>query len=69
MDSLVLEYRDPLFGIIVFFALIFFISFLTYSFGAYKEKRARRDYRKLLKRFEIGKLKEIAICTAVTRTL
>ncbi len=58
MDSLFLEYRDPLFGIIVFFALIFFISFLTYSFSAYKEKRARRDYRKLLKRFEIGKLKE-----------
>lgn len=58
MDSLTLEYRDPLFGIIVFFALIFIISFLTYSFSAYKEKRARRDYRKLLKRFEIGKLKE-----------
>ena len=58
MDSLVLEYRDPLFGIIVFFTLVFFISFLTYSFAAYKEKRARRDYRKLLKRFEIGKLKE-----------
>lgn len=58
MDSLVLDYRDPLFGIIVFFTLIFFISFLTYSFGIYKEKRARKDYRKLLKRFEIGKLKE-----------
>ncbi|XPV69435.1 MAG: tetratricopeptide repeat protein [Halarcobacter sp.] len=58
MDSLVLEYRDPLFGIIILFALVFFISFITYSFGLYKEKRARRDYRKLLKRFEIGKLKE-----------
>lgn len=58
MDSLVLEYRDPLFGIIVFFTLIFFISFLTYTFGIYKERRARRDYRKLLRRFEIGKLKE-----------
>lgn len=58
MDSLVLEYRDPLFGIIVFFALVFFISFATYSFSLYKERRARRDYRKLLKRFEIGTLKE-----------
>ena len=58
MDSLLLEYRDPLFGVIVFFTLIFFISFLTYSFSVYKEKRARRDYRRLLKRFEIGKLKE-----------
>jgi len=58
LDSLVLEYRDPLFGIIVLFTLIFFISFITYSFSLYKERRARRDYRKLLKRFEIGKLKE-----------
>lgn len=58
MDSLVLEYRDPLFGIIVFFGLIFIISFLTYSFSLYKEKRARKDYRRLLRRFEIGKLKE-----------
>ncbi len=58
MNSLVLEYRDPLFGIIIFFSLIFAISFLTYSFGLYKERRARRDYRKLLRRFEIGKLKE-----------
>ncbi len=58
MDGLVLEYRDPLFGIIVFFTLIFIISFITYSFNTYKERRARREYRKLLRRFEIGKLKE-----------
>lgn len=58
MDGLVLEYRDPLFGIIVFFTLVFIISFTTYSFSLYKERRARRDYRKLLRRFEIGKLKE-----------
>lgn len=58
MDSLALEYRDPLFGIIVFFALIFIITFLTHSYTLYKERRARKDYRKLLKRFEIGKLKE-----------
>ncbi len=58
MNGLVLEYRDPLFGIIVLFTLIFIISFLTYSFSMYKEKKARREYRKLFKRFEMGKLKE-----------
>jgi tetratricopeptide (TPR) repeat protein len=52
------EYRDPLFGILFLLLLIFVISFLTYTFGAYKEKVARREYRKLLKRFELGKLKE-----------
>lgn len=58
LDSFVIEYRDPLFGVIIFFTLIFTISFLTYSFSLYKERKARKDYRELLKRFEIGKLKE-----------
>ena len=58
MEGLVLEYRDPLFGIIIFFIAVFFISFLTYSFTLYKERIARKDYRKLLNRFELGKLKE-----------
>ena len=58
MDNLVLEYRDPLFGIIIVVALIFLISFFTYSFSIYKERNARKDYRKLSLRFELGKLKE-----------
>ncbi len=58
MDNLVLDYRDPLFSVIIFFTLIFLISFITYSFGIYKEKNARKDYRELLTRFELGKLKE-----------
>ncbi len=58
LDSFVIEYRDPLFGVIIFFTLISTISFLTYSFSLYKERKARKDYRELLKRFEIGKLKE-----------
>jgi tetratricopeptide (TPR) repeat protein len=56
--QLAFEYRDPLFGIVILLLLIFVISFLTYTFGAYKEKVARKEYRKLLKRFELGKLKE-----------
>jgi len=39
-------------------ALIFLISFFTYSFGVYKERLARKDYRKLSRRFELGKLEE-----------
>ncbi len=58
MDNLVLEYRDPLFGIIIVVSLIFLISFFTYSFSIYKERNARKDYRKLSLRFELGKLKE-----------
>ncbi len=58
MNEIFPDFRDPLFGIIVIVLSIFVISFLTYSFGLYKERMARREYRKLLKRFEIGSLKE-----------
>ncbi|MBS9782197.1 MAG: tetratricopeptide repeat protein [Arcobacter sp.] len=58
MDNIILEYRDPLFGIIILVSLVFIISFFTYSFGLYKEKQARKDYRKLSRRFEMGELKE-----------
>lgn len=58
MEGLVLNYRDPLFGVIIFFAFIFVISFITYSISVYKERLARGEYRKLLKRFELGTLKE-----------
>lgn len=58
MDNIVLEYRDPLFGVILLVSLIFIISFITYSYGIYKERNARKDYRDLYLRFELGKLKE-----------
>ena len=58
MDNIILEDRDPLFGIILLVALVFLISFITYSFSIYKEKLARKDYRELSLRFELGKLKE-----------
>ena len=58
MNQFAFEYRDPIFGVIFIFALVFVISFLTYTFGVYKEKKARKEYRKLLRRFELGNLKE-----------
>jgi len=58
LDNIVLEYRDPLFGLIILVSLVFIISFFTYSYGIYKERLARKDYRKLSRRFELGKLKE-----------
>ncbi len=58
LENLLLDYRDPLTGIIVIFAFIFLTSFLTYTFSKYKERQSRLEYRKLLKRFELGTLKE-----------
>jgi lipopolysaccharide biosynthesis regulator YciM len=57
MDSLFIEFRDPLFGIIVILFLIFFISFLTYTFGQFQDKKERKSYKKLLKRFELQELR------------
>lgn len=58
MDSIILNYRNPLLSVMIIVAIIFFISFFTYSYSFYKERIARRDYRKLLRRFELGNLKE-----------
>jgi len=38
LNNLFIETRDPLFGIIVFFALIFVITFFSYWWGRYKAK-------------------------------
>ena len=53
-----LDFRDPIVGIITIVIFIFIASFLTYSFGLYKERKLRSEYRNLLKRFEFGNLKE-----------
>jgi tetratricopeptide (TPR) repeat protein len=58
LDGLFIEYRDPLFGIFTIFTLIFIVSFLTYAYNIYIEKKSRKEYRKLLQKFELGDLKE-----------
>jgi len=58
VNGLFIEYRDPLFGIFVLFTLIFVTSFLTYAYNLYIERKSRQEYRKLLKKFELGDLKE-----------
>lgn len=57
-DDMIFDYRDPLIGIVTIFIFIFVASFFTYTLGIYKERKSRKEYRKLLKRFELGTLKE-----------
>jgi tetratricopeptide (TPR) repeat protein len=54
----VIDFRDPLTGVISIFLFIFVVSFITYTIGLYKERKSRQEYRKLLKRFELGTLQE-----------
>jgi len=51
MDGLFVEFRDPLFSVIVFFAIIFIISFVSYWWGRYKQKEDKKHLDRFLKQF------------------
>jgi len=51
MNSFFIEFRDPLFSIIVFFALIFVITFFSYWWGRYRRKEDSRHLDKFLRQF------------------
>ena len=51
MDTFFIEFRDPLFGIIIFFVLIFVITFFSYWWGRYKSKEDYRHLDRFLKQF------------------
>ena len=57
-DDLIFDYRDPLVGLLTIFIFIFLTSFITYTLSIYNERKSRKEYRKLLERFELGTLKE-----------
>jgi tetratricopeptide (TPR) repeat protein len=52
MDTFFLEFRDPLFSVIVFFSIIFMITFLSYWWGRYKTKEDSKRLDKFLQQFK-----------------
>jgi lipopolysaccharide assembly protein B len=52
MNTFFIEFRDPLFGVVVFFILLFILSFLSYWWGRYKAAREYRDLESFLGKFE-----------------
>ncbi|MDD5160693.1 MAG: tetratricopeptide repeat protein [Sulfuricurvum sp.] len=52
MDTFFIEFRDPLFGVVVFFILLFILSFLSYWWGRYKAAREHRNLESFLGKFE-----------------
>ncbi|MDD2369226.1 MAG: tetratricopeptide repeat protein, partial [Sulfuricurvum sp.] len=52
MDTFFIEFRDPLFGVVVFFILLFILSFLSYWWGRHKAAKELRDLESFLGKFE-----------------
>jgi lipopolysaccharide assembly protein B len=70
MNSLYIEYRDPLFGIILFFVLIFVIALFSYWWGRFKTKDDHRHLDKFLRQFQTppseNEIKELISSSAIS---
>lgn len=53
MDNFFIAYRDPMFGIIILFAIVFVLSFANYWWGVFKNKEEKQSIEKFVKKFEI----------------
>lgn len=53
-----IEYRDPLFGVLLFFALVFLISALSYFWTLYAARHREQKLRRFAKKFEYAGLDE-----------
>ncbi|WP_457750109.1 tetratricopeptide repeat protein [Sulfurimonas sp.] len=51
MNTFFIEFRDPLFSIIIFFTIIFIITFFSYWWGRYKRKEDSKHLNRFLKQF------------------
>lgn len=51
MNTFFIEFRDPLFSIIVFFAIIFVVTFFSYWLGRYRRKEDSRHLDRFLRQF------------------
>ena len=70
MDGLFIEFRDPLFGIIVFFVLVFVIAFFNYWWGRYKSKDDHRYLDRFMRQFHTlpteGELQELVESSTIS---
>ncbi len=54
MDNFFIEYRDPMFGIIILFSTIFIISFSNYWWGIFRAKEEEHSIERFIKKFEVS---------------
>ncbi len=51
MNLFFIEFRDPLFGVIIFFVLVFIITFFSYWWNSFRKKEDYRHLNKFLRQF------------------
>ena len=52
MDALLIDYRDPLFAVLLIAGMVFVVAFVSYWWGVYVKSRKSRRLQRFLKRFE-----------------
>ena len=52
MDMFFIEFRDPLFSIIIFFTIIFIITFFSYWWGRYRRTQDSKHLDRFLRQFK-----------------
>jgi len=58
VDALLINYRDPLFAILLIAGMVFIIAFASYWWGVYVKSRKSRRLQRFLKRFETQGVKK-----------
>ncbi len=58
VDALLIDYRDPLFAVLLITGMVFVIAFVSYWWGIYVKSRKSRRLRRFLRRFEIHGVKK-----------
>lgn len=58
MDNFFIEYRDPIFGLIILFSIVFIIAFTNYWWSIFKAKDQQHSIEKFIKRFEVAREKD-----------
>ncbi len=58
VDALLIDYRDPLFAILLIAGMVFVIAFVSYWWGVYVKSRKSRRLQRFLRQFEVHGVKK-----------
>ena len=54
MENFFVEYRDPIFGLIVLISIILLVAVLSYLWGIFSKNNEQENIEKFIKKFDIS---------------